>query len=93
MTVATDDTAVYLDTFGISATLAGAALSVVFDQSAQLVVDDVITKAPAALVRAVDAPSAAAGQSFVVDGVTYSVRQVLQQPPDGVFLQLVLARA
>lgn len=91
--MAADDTALYLDAFGSSVTLAGASVSAVFDQAAELVLDDVVTQAPAATVRAVDAPAAAAGQSFVVDAVTYSVRQVLRLPPDGAFLRLVLARA
>lgn len=82
----------FLDAFGVQATLAGAPLRAIVDQAAQIVLDDVITQSPAASVRAADAPAAAAGQAFVAEGVTYSVRQVLRQGPDGVWLRLVLAR-
>lgn len=88
-----DDTGLYLDAFGASATLAGVPLTAVVDTAAEIVLDDVITQAPAATVRVADAPAAAAGQSFVADGVTYAVRQVLRLPPDGAFQRLVLARA
>jgi hypothetical protein len=88
-----DDTALYLDAFGASATLAGAPLVAVVDTAAEIVLDDVITQAPAATVRTADAASAAAGQAFVADGITYSVRQVLRMPPDGAFQRLVLARS
>jgi hypothetical protein len=87
-----DDTALYRDVFGVAATLASNALVAVFDSAAEIVIDDVITQAPAATVRAVDAPAAASGQAFVVDAVSYTVRQVLRLPPDGAWLRLVLAR-
>ena len=88
-----DDTAAYISAFGIAATLAGAAVTAVVDTAAETVLDDVITVSPAATLRAVDAPAAAAGQALVADGITYTVRQVLRMPPDGAMLRLVLARA
>lgn len=87
-----DDTAAYLSVFGAAATLAGAAITAVVDVAAEVVVDDVITVQPAAYVAAEDAPGAAAGQAFVAAGTSYTVRQVLKQPPDGAMLRLVLAR-
>jgi hypothetical protein len=87
-----DDTANYVSVFGIAATLAGAALLAIVDTAAEIVLDDVISISPAASVQASDAPSAAAGQAFVADGITYTVRQVLRIPPDGAMLRLVLAR-
>lgn len=88
-----DDTALYLDLFGATATLAGAPVSAIVDAAAEIVLDDMITQGPAATVRTADTASAAAGQAFVADGVTYSVRQVLRLAPDGAFQRLVLARA
>jgi hypothetical protein len=87
-----DDTANYVSVFGIAATLAGAALLAIVDTAAEIVLDDVISISPAASVQASDAPAAAAGQAFVADGITYTVRQVLRMPPDGAMLRLVLAR-
>jgi hypothetical protein len=88
-----DDTAAYISVFGVAATLAGGAVTAVVDTAAETVLDDVITVSPAATLRAVDAPAAAAGQALVADGITYTVRQVLRMPPDGAMLRLVLARA
>lgn len=89
----TDDPGLYMDVFGTSATLAGAALVAMVDTAAELVIDDVVTQSPVAMLRSADAPAAAAGQSFVADGVAYTVRQVLREPPDGAFVRLVLARS
>jgi hypothetical protein len=88
-----DDTAAYLSILGGVATLAGAAVLAIVDTAAEIVLDDVITISPAAFVLGADAPAAAAGQAFVADGTTYTVRQVLRMPPDGAVLRLVLARA
>lgn len=88
-----DDTALYLDAFGGAATLAGAPVVAVVDVAAEIVLEDIITQGPAATVRTADTAAAAAGQAFVAEGVTYSVRQVLRLPPDGAFQRLVLARA
>ena len=87
-----DDTANYVSVFGIAATLAGVALLAIVDTAAEIVLDDVISISPAASVQSGDAPAAAAGQAFVADGITYTVRQVLRMPPDGAMLRLVLAR-
>lgn len=80
--------------FGTAATLAGAALLAIVDRFSELFDEPggVLTQAPSARVLASAAPAAAAGQAFVADGVTYTVRQVQQMPPDGAVLRLVLAR-
>lgn len=91
--MAIDDTALYASVFGGTCTLAGQTVTAIFDIAAELVIDDVITTSHAALLRTADAASAAAGQSLVADGVTYTVRQVMRLPPDGAIQRLVLARA
>ena len=91
--MAIDDTTLYGQVFGGVSTLAGSAVTAVVEVAAELVLDDVLTTGPAAVLRTLDAPSAAAGQAFVADGITYTVRQVLRLPPDGALQRLVLARA
>lgn len=91
--MAMEDTAAYLGVFGIAVTLAGAAVTAIVDTAAEIVLDDVVSISPAAVLAAGDAPSAAAGQALVAGGITYTVRQVLRLPPDGAMLRLVLARA
>lgn len=39
------------------------------------------------------AAAPAANQAAVFEGVTYTVRQVLREPPDGALTRLILARA
>lgn len=87
-----DNPADYLAVFGAAATLAGSAITAIVDVAAEVVVDDVVTLQPVAIVVAADAPAAAAGQALVAAGASYTVRQVLKQPPDGALLRLVLAR-
>lgn len=82
----------FLDVFGTPATLAGSSVTAIVDQAAEVVVDDVVTIQPVASIRLADAPAAAAGQTFAAASVSYTVRQVLKMPPDGLFARLVLAR-
>lgn len=83
--------------FAVSATLNGVAVSAIVDTST--VAEDpfgggaVLTQSPSALLKSSDAAAAAAGQGFVAGGITYTVRQVVAEPPDGVLTRLVLARA
>ena len=89
-----EDPSVFLADFGRACTLAGAELQAIVD--VETVADEatgVLTQRPVARIVAAAAPSAAAGQAFVADGVTYTVRRVLADPPDGTFTVLVLARA
>jgi len=54
--------------------------------------DGLMTQRPEALLRTADAMNTSPGDAFVADLVTYSVRQVMREPPDGVLTRLVLAR-
>jgi hypothetical protein len=75
----TEDIAPFFADFGGAATLNSVAVTA--------------TQQPTALVRTSEASVAAPGQSFVANAVTYIVRQVLREPPDGALTRLVLARA
>lgn len=87
-----EDLTPYFAQFGQSATLAGAPLRAIVDS--ETVTDfDALTQSPTAVVKTADAGSAAAGQAFVSAAISYTVRQVLRQPPDGALTRLVLARA
>ena len=88
-----DDTTLYGLVFGGACTLAGAAVTAVVDVATELVIEDVLTTGPTAVLRTQDAHAAAVGQALVADGITYTVRQVLRLPPDGALLRLILARA
>ena len=83
----------FLADFGQAATLAGADVTAIVDTQTIEDVAGALTQAPSALLTAAAAASAAAGQAFVAGGVTYTVRQVLKEPPDGAFARLVLARS
>lgn len=91
------DIAPHLAAFGERLTLAGAPVCAIFDTEAVDPLGNVITAEPSVLLKAADAPSAAVGQTVVrrttAGSVSYAVRQVLQEPPDGALLRLVLARA
>lgn len=89
----TEDLSVFLADFSQACLLAGASVQAVLD--VQLLEDaetGVITQQQTARAPTSAVPSAAAGQAFVSAGVTYTVRQVLKEPPDGAFTLLVLAR-
>lgn len=87
-----EDLTAYFAQFGQAATLAGAPLRCILDS--ETVLDfDTNTQSPTALVKTSDTGSAAAGQAFVSAAISYTVRQVLRQPPDGALTRLVLARA
>lgn len=89
--LAEDFTAYFAD-FGTPATLAGVAVEGMLDVES---LDEFssITQRPTFLLKPTSDVGAAAGQALVVAGVTYSVRQVLSEPPDGQLKRLVLARA
>lgn len=97
MTFSLEDTTAYIDTstggYATSGTLAGVALSGIFNQST-LDADTgmVNTREQSFIFVAQDAPAAAVGQAFVHAAITYTVRRVESMPPDGVFASLVLAR-
>lgn len=90
----TEDLSVFLADFGQACLLAGASVTAVVDMQVQVNAETgVLTQQQVARVPTATAPAAAAGQAFVAAGVTYTVRQVLKEPPDGAFTLLVLARA
>lgn len=84
-----EDLTPFFADFGEAVTVQGTAARGIFDTAADVAFGDVITTAPALELPATVA--AAAGGAVVVRGVTYTIRQVLDQPPDGVLRLLVLA--
>jgi hypothetical protein len=89
-----EDLTIFFADFAVAATLASASVSAgaIVDAQSVVEVDGVVTQAPTALLRSSDAVSAAPNQTFVADSVTYRVRQVLREPPDGALTRLVLVR-
>lgn len=89
-----EDLSLFFADFGEVCTLAGATVRAIVDTSA---IEDtaagIVTQGPSALLTTAQASAAAPGQAFTAAGVTYTVRQVLPEPPDAAFTRLVLARA
>jgi len=88
----TEDLAIFFTDFGVDATLNGSAVRAIVDTASVVEVDGVLTAAPSAEVTSVASAATVPGQAFVANGVTYTVRQVQRQPPDGVLTRLALAR-
>lgn len=89
-----EDLSLFLADFGQACTLAGETVTAMVDFEVAPDPDTgVLTQQQLARLPSTSAASAAAGQAFVAAGVTYTVRQVLKEPPDGAFTLLVLARA
>lgn len=84
-----EDLAPFFADFGEAVTVNGVAAVAIFNSASELVLGDVMTLQPTLEVPATVA--AAVGHTCVVRGLGYSVRQVLDQPPDGAIRQLVLA--
>lgn len=78
--------------FGEAATLNGVAVRGMVNVESFDELDSV-TQRTDFMLEPTTAVAAAAGQSMVLRGVSYTVRQVLREPPDGVLQRLVLARA
>ena len=76
--------------FGEAVTVNAVAARGIFSQAAELVLGDVLTQGVALELPATVAASA--GQPCVVRGVAYTIRQVIDLPPDGAVRQLVLVR-
>lgn len=90
-----EDLALFLADFGQRCVLDGAAVTAIVDVSSfEDVVSGAVTQGPSALVTSAAAGSVgvAPGSALSAAGVSYVVRQVLQEPPDGAFTRLVLAR-
>ena len=90
MTFAEDLTPYFAD-FGEAVTVNGVAARGIFNRATEVVLGDAITQAPSLELPA--SVGAAVGQPCVIRSISYTVRQVLDQPPDGVIRQLVLTRA
>lgn len=87
-----EDYSPFFADFGEAATLAGVAVRGMvnvesFDEL------DTVTQRTDFLLQPGGPVVPAAGQIMVLRGATYTVRQVLKEPPDGVLQRLVLARA
>lgn len=87
-----EDFAPFFADFGVDATLAGSPVRAIVDTESLIELDGVLTQRPSALLASTSAPSTTQGQAFVASAVTYTVRQVLREPPDGALTRLVLAR-
>lgn len=85
-----DDVAAYFDLLGQPCTLAGTPLNAIVSEAGAVELDGVVVIGPTAEVPA--AANAAIGQQLVRGSVTYTVRQVLPQPPDAAIHLLVLAK-
>lgn len=86
-----EDLAPFFADFGEDVTVNAVAARGIFNKAAELVLNDALTQAITLELPATVA--ATAGQACVVRGVTYTIRQVLELPPDGAIRQLVLARS
>ena len=86
-----EDLAPFFADFGEAVTVQAVAARGIFNASSQLVLGDVITTEPTLELPA--SVSAAEGGTVIVRGVSYTVRQVLDQEPDGALRTLVLAGA
>lgn len=85
-----EDLAPFFADFGEAVTVGGAAARGIFDAATELQLGDALVSAPS-LVLPATVP-AADGAAVVVRGATYTVRQVIDQPPDGSLRTLILAR-
>lgn len=88
----TEDPSLFFADFGERCTLGGSEVRAMFDTQTVDAFGDILTSEPSAMVRAADASTAAAGTTFARAGVTYTVRAVRAEPPDGAFVRLTLAR-
>ena len=86
-----EDLAPFFADFGESVTVGGVSATGIFNTGSELAMGEVLTSAPSLEVPATVA--AAEGNAVVVRGVSYVVRQVIDQAPDGALRLLVMARA
>lgn len=85
-----DDLPAMLADLGEPLTLDGAPIHGLFDEAGEVVFDGIVTTGTTADVLAT--ANAQVGQTLVRGGVSYLVRQVVPQAPDGALHQLVLAK-
>lgn len=85
-----DDLPAMLADLGEPLTLAGQPIHGLFDMAGEVVLEGIVTTGTTADVLA--SAGAQPGLTLVRGGVSYLVRQVLPQPPDGALVQLILAK-
>lgn len=85
-----EDLAPFFADFGEACTVAGQAVTAIFSAGSEIAVGEVLTAAPTLELPA--SVSVSEGASVVVRGTTYTVRQVVDQAPDGALRLLVLTR-
>lgn len=88
-----EDLSPFFTNFAEAVTVNGAAVTAIFDVSTVLTLGEALTLGPSLLLPATSAPAAAAGQACVVRGVSYVVREVHLEPPDGALMRLFIARS
>jgi hypothetical protein len=86
-----ENLAPYFADFGEAATVNGVAAVGILSLSTEVMLGDMLTLVPALELPATVA--AVAGQTCTVRGVSYTIRRVVDLPPDGVIRQLVLSRS
>lgn len=86
-----EDLTPFFADFGEAVTVNAVAARGIFSKAAELVVNDVLTQAVTLELPA--AVAASSGHACTVRGVSYTIRQVVDLPPDGAIRQLVLVRA
>lgn len=89
---ASEDLAAYFDTVDGDAelvTVQGVQVAAIVDLSTELVLGDVLVRAPSLLVPATVA--AAEGGAVTLRSTAYRVRQVIDLPPDAALRRVVLA--
>ena len=80
-----EDLAPFFADFGEACTVQGVDAVGIFDGASQLVLAEPSLQLPASV-------AAAEGGTVLVRSVSYRIRQVLDEPPDGAVRRLVLAR-
>lgn len=88
----TEDFTPFFQDFAQAGTLAGVDVSGILDVES-LDEFSTVTQRTTFLLKPTTAVGASAGQVLATGGVNYTVRQVLQETPDGALKRLVLARA
>lgn len=86
----TEDLAPFFADFGERVTVQGTLATGIFNAASELVLGEAVVTAPSLELPAT--VTAAEGGAVAVRGVAYTIRQVLDQPPDGAVRLLVLAR-
>lgn len=91
----TEDLGAFFDDaeFAEPVVIGGATVDAIFDIASQVVLGEVVTLAPSLLLPAASVPAVDEGTACIVRAANYLVRQVLQEPPDGAVVRLVLTRA